>query len=156
MLKTIIASTVVGIAYLAATFSHPADSNMKELELRQPEAALQNKEQEQETDKIKQEMRQKFMKGKLESNKKIVEGLTTTNYKLIAEGAQEVTQYVKGQHWFVLDTPEYKTFSLDMENKARRIEKAAEDRNLEAAALRYFELTVNCMDCHQYINKMKY
>ena len=62
----------------------------------------------------------------------------------------------RSEHWFVLNTPEYKDHSKDMRMAANKLKKAATNRNLEAAALRYFELTVTCIDCHQYITTTKY
>ena len=102
-------------------------------------------------ERLKAQARQKFMRGKLESNQKIVEGLALSNFGLIRDGAEEVAAVVKGQHWFVLDTPEYREHSKVMRQAAGQLAAAAGERNIEAAALRYFDLTLNCIDCHRYI-----
>ncbi len=110
--------------------------------------------QDQQTSKveqIKQDARQAFMRGKLTSNQQIVEGLAIKDFDLVRDGAQGVTALVVGQHWFVLDTPEYKRFTQDMADAAARLELAAANKNIEAAALRYFDLTLTCIDCHQYL-----
>jgi hypothetical protein len=73
------------------------------------------------------------------------------DFALVREGAQGVTALVKGQHWFVLNTPEYNDYSKNMEQAAQRLVKAADNNNIEAAALRYFDLTLNCIDCHRYL-----
>ena len=91
------------------------------------------------------------MRGKLVSNQKIVEGLSLKNFEMIQEGAVAVVMLVKGQHWFVLDTPGYRQHSEEMARAAKRLEDAAKDGNIEAAALRYFDLTLTCIDCHQYL-----
>ena len=90
------------------------------------------------------------------SNQKIVEGLTTKNYEMIEQGALEVKLLVKGQHWFVIDTPEYKRFSREMEHSAQQLQTAAKQKNMDAAALRYFGMTMSCLDCHRYIETRKY
>ncbi len=112
--------------------------------------------QQDESEDIKEQARKEFMQGKLQSNKKIVQGLTTNDFDLVKQGAEEVSSYVKGESWFVLKTPEYQAFSEDMRQTAGKLNQAAEERNVEAAALRYFELTINCIDCHQYIAKVQY
>lgn len=117
-------------------------------------ARFQPKQEVQQDEQIKIEARKQFMRGKLTSNQKIVEGLSLKNYALIREGAEGVTALVKGQHWFVLETREYKDYSKDMEQAAQRLVAAADDKNIEAAALRYFDLTLNCIDCHQYLETM--
>ncbi len=105
----------------------------------------------QEADKIKQEARQAFMRGKLTSNQQIVEGLSLKDFDLIRSGAEGVKALVKGQHWFVLTTPEYEKLTGDMSQAANRLAAAATNQNIEAAALRYFDLTLTCIDCHQYL-----
>lgn len=111
--------------------------------------------QEQE-ENIPQLARKTFMRGKLSSNQKIVEGLATRNFALIGEGAKEIQTLVKGQHWFVLQTKEYQDYSAEMQAAAGLLEQAAASQNLDSAALRYFDLTLNCLDCHRYIEKQKY
>ena len=114
-------------------------------------APQQQEEQKSDSDQVKSEARQVFMRGKLVSNQKIVEGLSLKNFEMIQEGAVAVVMLVKGQHWFVLDTPGYRQHSEEMTRAAQRLQDAAKDGNIEAAALRYFDLTLTCIDCHQYL-----
>jgi cytochrome c556 len=109
-----------------------------------------NTVQDQDDDDVKKKLRQVFMRGKLKSNQKIVEGLSTNNFKLIAEGADDVTTLLKGEHWFVIDTKQYRVHSDEFKTAAVRLKAAAEKKNIEGATLRYFELTMSCVDCHQY------
>ncbi len=112
----------------------------------------QEKQQEESpAEQVKSEARQAFMRGKLLSNQKIVEGLSLKNFEMIQEGANAVALLVKGQHWFVLETPGYKQYSNEMARAAQRLHDAAKDSNIEAATLRYFDLTLTCIDCHQYL-----
>jgi len=152
--KTILFAFAIFVAYLIGSFCLSYSSTG--FDPNTTTTPTLEQDQDQDAEDIKTAARKAFMQGKLESNKKIVHGLTTKNYPMIKEGAQDVTALVKGQHWFVLDTPEYKSYSQDMSNIALKLEKAADDKNLEAAALRYFDLTVSCIDCHQYIEKQRY
>lgn len=112
--------------------------------------------QEQQDEDLRVAARKTFMRGKLASIQKIVEGMSTKNFGLIAEGASEIKALVKGQHWFVLQTNEYQDFSAEMERAAERLEQAAKSHSVDTVALRYFDLTLNCLDCHGYIEKQKY
>lgn len=114
-------------------------------------AQVQDKQDVDQQEQVKQQARKEFMRGKLESNQKIVEGLSLKDFAMIREGAQGVTAIVIGQHWFVLDTQAYRDYSQDMEQAGQRLVDAADKKNLEAAALRYFDLTLNCIDCHRYL-----
>jgi hypothetical protein len=112
--------------------------------------------QEQQDEDLRVAARKTFMRSKLASIQKIVEGMSTKNFGLIAEGASEIKALVKGQHWFVLQTNEYQDFSAEMERAAERLEQAAKSHSVDTVALRYFDLTLNCLDCHGYIEKQKY
>jgi len=114
-------------------------------------AAVPQEQEENQAEQIKSEARQVFMRGKLVSNQNIVEGLSIKDFDKVKEGANAVVMLVKGQHWFVLDTPGYRQHSQEMERAAQRLHDAAENANIEAAVLRYFDLTLTCIDCHQYL-----
>lgn len=94
--------------------------------------------------------RRDFMRTKLLYAQNIMEGITTRNFTLIEQGASEIRRITEAGQWLVADTPEYRHLSDDLRSIADRIASAARDRNLDSAAFRYFDMTVNCMDCHQY------
>ncbi len=150
MKSIVLTSTVV----LVAAFFGVANYSEASKEIASPIIASSAAKQDQ--DDVKTDSRKAFMRGKLVSNQKIVEGLSVKNFGMIAEGAAGVKALVKGQHWFVLNTPEYKRLSAEMEISANRLELAANAKNVDAAALRYFDLTLNCLDCHNYIETQKY
>lgn len=114
----------------------------------------QDQDPEELQEQLRQQARQTFMRGKLLSNQMIVEGLTTNDFQKITEGSAGITAMVKGQHWFVIDDPEYRNYSQDMQKIAGKLNQAAEEKNMEAATLRYFEMTLNCIDCHRYIESL--
>lgn len=102
--------------------------------------------QDPETD----QSRRDFMKTKLMFAQNILEGLSTRNHDLIRRGASEIERITQAEGWLVSDTAEYKHLSDDLRTIATRLVKAADEKNLEAAAFRYFDMTTNCMDCHDY------
>ncbi len=113
-----------------------------------------SEQEEEQAEQAKSEIRKQFMRGKLVSNQKIVEGLSLKDFALVKEGAEDSTAIVKGQHWFVLNTPEYQEYSKDMEVAANRLIEATEREDIEASALRYFDLTLTCIDCHRYLETL--
>jgi hypothetical protein len=114
----------------------------------------QDQDPEELQEQLRQQARQTFMRGKLLSNQMIVEGLTTNDFQKIIEGSAGITAMVKGQHWFVIDDPEYRNYSQDMNKIAGKLNQTAAEKNMEAATLRYFEMTLNCIDCHRYIESL--
>ena len=51
----------------------------------------------------------------------------------------------------VLQTPEYRQQSLEFRRSTQSLKKAAEEENLDAAALAYVDVALKCVNCHQYI-----
>jgi hypothetical protein len=100
--------------------------------------------------------RRDFMRTKLMYSQNIMEGLTTRNFKLIKQGAEEINTITKATGWLVADTKEYAHYSEDLRDIADKIAKAADEKNLDAAAMRYFQMTANCIDCHDYSRANKF
>jgi hypothetical protein len=106
--------------------------------------------QEQDQDSIS---RRDFMRMKLNYTQNILEGLTTRDFGLIISGAEEVERITQAEAWNSNDFADYQKISDELRSVATHLKKAGQKSNLEAAALRYFELTMKCMDCHQYLRK---
>ncbi|MFM7117032.1 MAG: hypothetical protein ACKO9H_05220 [Planctomycetota bacterium] len=106
--------------------------------------------QEQDPDSLS---RRDFMRMKLNYTQNILEGLTTRDFGLIISGAEEVERITQAEAWNSNDFADYQKISDELRSVASHLKKAGQKSNLEAAALRYFELTMKCMDCHQYLRK---
>jgi len=106
--------------------------------------------QEQDQDSVS---RRDFMRMKLNYTQNILEGLTTRDFGLIISGAEEVERITQAEAWNSNDFADYQKISDELRSVAKHLKKAGQNSNLEAAALRYFELTMKCMDCHQYLRK---
>jgi len=106
--------------------------------------------QEQDQDSVS---RRDFMRMKLNYTQNILEGLTTRDFGLIISGAEEVERITQVEAWNSNDFADYQKISDELRSVAKHLKKAGQNSNLEAAALRYFELTMKCMDCHQYLRK---
>ena len=104
--------------------------------------------QEQDQDSVS---RRDFMRMKLNYTQNILEGLTTRDFGLIISGAEEVERITQAEAWNSNDFADYQKISDELRSVAKHLKKAGQNSNLEAAALRYFELTMKCMDCHQYL-----
>jgi hypothetical protein len=92
-----------------------------------------------------------LMRKKLENSQKVLEGVTTGDFKLIAKHADELIAISKEAEWKVLKTPRYEVYSNDFRAKAEELIKNADDKNLDAAALSYVDLTLTCVKCHKYV-----
>lgn len=97
-----------------------------------------------------------FMRSKLMHSQNIFEGLTTGNFKLIKTGIAEVKMLTEAEEWVKIDNKNYQKLEDDFKTSIKRLSEAAESGNIEATALRYYQLSTSCIDCHQHIRIVKY
>ena len=91
------------------------------------------------------------MKFKLYFAQRVLEGITMENFELIATNAQKLASLSQAADWQVRQTPEFQKFTTDYARHAKALGKAARDRNVDAATVAYFQLTVSCVNCHHYL-----
>lgn len=106
----------------------------------------------QEPQEIQKDTRP-FMKRKLESTYALVEGLAIEDYQKIAKGAQDLILYSQETDWNVIQTEAYLRMSREFRESAERLRDNAHDKNIDAATLSYFEVTLNCVRCHKYLRE---
>jgi len=91
------------------------------------------------------------MRFKLHYAQGVLEGITTENFDLIATNAAHLQRLSQAAGWTVRQTEEYQRFTLDFRRAAEGLERAAQKKNVEAATVAYFQLTVSCVSCHRYL-----
>lgn len=96
-----------------------------------------------------------IMQKKLGDAQRILEGLAVKDFDAIEKHADELILLSKKAEWLVLKTPEYERQSNDFRNTASQIVEAAKKKNLDAAALGYVQLTMNCVNCHKYVRDQR-
>lgn len=92
-----------------------------------------------------------FMRLKLDHSQKLLEGVALADFSSIKQHAQKLGALSQDENWRVLQTREYRDFSSDFQRITGRLSKAADEQNLDAAALAYVQLTMNCVDCHKHV-----
>jgi hypothetical protein len=98
---------------------------------------------------------QVLMKRKLVQAQKVLEGLALNDGDMIAKHADELIAISKEAQWKVLKTPQYDQFSGDFRRSARELVKNAKDKNIDAAALSYVEMTLTCVKCHKHVREVR-
>lgn len=97
----------------------------------------------------------KLMKRKLEAAQKVLEGVTMNDFKLISQNADELIMISKEAEWKVMKSPEYEVFSNDFRRTCDTLVKNAKEKNSDAAALAYVEMTMCCVKCHKYVREVR-
>ncbi|RLS51835.1 MAG: hypothetical protein DWH91_18090 [Planctomycetota bacterium] len=94
-----------------------------------------------------------FMRKKLDASSKILEGLCQEDAALVKAGAEELSAMSRVEIWNVMLDAEYRQHSIEFRDNAARVAEAAEAGQFDKAALRWFDVTMSCLDCHDHVRK---
>ena len=92
-----------------------------------------------------------FMRAKLAHSADVLEGLSLADYDLIAKGAQELSLVSQDSSWQVLQTEDYARQSAEFRRACDRLQRAAQEENLDASLLAWMDVTMKCVQCHRYV-----
>ena len=96
-----------------------------------------------------------FMRKKLEASAEILEGLTAEDSKLIIKGARALVEMSNAEKWKVRNDVMYRQFSGEFQRSAQSLLEAAEKENFDAAALKWIDTTMKCLECHKFVRGMR-
>jgi hypothetical protein len=91
------------------------------------------------------------MKMKLVLAQSVLEGIAMERFDQIATNAQHLPKLAQAAEWRHRETPAYQRFTADFVRQADALGRAAKSRNIDAATVAYFQLTVSCVNCHRYL-----
>ena len=92
-----------------------------------------------------------FMQRKLDSSRAILEGLAMEDFRKIGDHAQKLALLSYEADWNVIQTEPYLKLNSEFRGSTQRLRDSADDQNIDAATLAWFEVTLNCVRCHKYI-----
>ncbi|MFO0892577.1 MAG: hypothetical protein U0790_25970 [Isosphaeraceae bacterium] len=92
-----------------------------------------------------------WMKQKLRASQEVLKGLADGDFEAIAAHAQTMNLMTHLEAWVRADKPGYRTQLKLFEFADRELIRAAKERNLDAAALAYNQLTISCVNCHKLV-----
>ncbi len=96
-----------------------------------------------------------LMRRKLSHSQKVLEGIAVKDFEEIAASAEELIAISKEAEWQVLKTPAYELYSNEFRRSAETLVKNAKDKNLDAAALAYVDMTLTCVKCHKHVREVR-
>ena len=96
-----------------------------------------------------------LMQQKLRHSQKVLEAIATNDFDGLAKHADELIILSKEAEWKVLKTPRYEAYSNDFRRNAEALIQSAKEKNLDAAALAYVDLTLNCVKCHKHVREVR-
>jgi hypothetical protein len=96
-----------------------------------------------------------LMADKLTQSKLLLEGMAMNDFDKIDRAATKLTQLSRTEEWFVMKTPRYEVHSNEFRRATEQIVRKAKDRNLDGVALAYFDMTMTCIRCHEYVREVR-
>jgi cytochrome c556 len=96
-----------------------------------------------------------LMKKKLKHSQGVLEGIALNDFDKIADNADQLIAISQRVEWVVIKTPQYELFSNQFRKTAESLVKNAKAKNLDGAALDYFDLTMTCVKCHKYVRETR-
>jgi hypothetical protein len=96
-----------------------------------------------------------IMAEKLDKAKSILEGIAIADFKKITTSAEKLIQLSKTEEWFAHKTARYELHTNEFRRAAERLADKAQHKNLDGVTLAYFDLTMSCVRCHQYVRDVR-
>jgi len=97
----------------------------------------------------------KLMVEKLSHAHRLFEGIATRNFTKITPSAEELIRLSKTAEWYAMRTPRYEVHSNEFRRAAEKIVKKAKEKDLDAVAMSFGELTMSCVRCHDYVREVR-
>ncbi len=100
--------------------------------------------------------RRDFMRTKLMYSQNILEGLTTGDFDGIEKAIKDVQMVTAGAKWVAIDNEQYRELTRAFQSSTKQLMDAAKTKNIDATALRFYDMSTRCIDCHKHIRKAGY
>ena len=91
-----------------------------------------------------------LMHAKLGSSHKITEGLVTKDFDSIRKGAEDLRRIAAATKWYSRADAVFAQHRGELSRQSEKLIRAAEEKNLDAAAYAYFGTLRTCIGCHEY------
>ena len=98
---------------------------------------------------------QQLMEKKLQHAQKVLAGVAMGDFRMMASNAEELIQISKMADWRVVKTPRYELHSNEFRRAAESLVQEANQKNVDASALAYVEMTLACVKCHKYVREVR-
>ncbi len=92
-----------------------------------------------------------IMQRKLEYAHNLLHALILEDFDAMDRNAERLQRLSEASNWNVLRTHEYTRHSSEFRRTVDALRKAAQEKDLDAAALAYVEMTLKCVQCHTYV-----
>ncbi len=94
---------------------------------------------------------ERIMLRKLEYAHNVFQALILEDFDAMDRNSERLQRLSEASNWTVIRTHEYTRHSSEFRRTVDALKKAAQEKDLDAAALAYAEMTLKCVQCHKYV-----
>lgn len=98
---------------------------------------------------------QTVMQAKLRHAQSLLASVTTADFAAMEKSAAHLTELGNLTSWYSSQTPTDQLLLEVFRRSTESVAKAAREKNLDAAALAYVQLTLSCVGCHKHNRENK-
>lgn len=95
------------------------------------------------------------MREKLGHTQKILEAVVTSDWTSLESHSRDLERLIQDPRWTVLRYPEYARHSAAFARSVQDLRLAAVQRDLEKSPKAYIAVTLECVECHRYLARMR-
>ncbi|MEZ6123167.1 MAG: hypothetical protein R3C49_08350 [Planctomycetaceae bacterium] len=92
-----------------------------------------------------------FMRKKLTASNRILEGLMVNDLDMVAAGGDELLKMSESERWRASNDMMYLQHSREFRSAVEAMILKAEKRSIDGAALKWVDVTMNCIKCHEWV-----
>lgn len=91
-----------------------------------------------------------LMREKLDQVENITQGLITRDWELVNKSASSLQTISKLDEFLKSDSEEYGELTRDFRTAVSRVQKMADEKNVEGATLYFTQVLTSCVECHNH------
>jgi len=95
-----------------------------------------------------------FMRLKLQASNHILEGLVIDDMKKVNTGASMLLEMSVEEHWRASNDMLYLQHSRTFRDSVKKLQEKAKKNSLDGAALAWMDVTLNCIQCHEWVRNV--
>ncbi len=92
-----------------------------------------------------------IMQWKLEYAHNLLQALILEDFEAMDRNSKRLQRLSEASNWNVIRTHEYTRHSSEFRLAVDALKKAAQEKDIDSAALAYVEMTLQCVQCHTYV-----
>ena len=92
-----------------------------------------------------------IMQWKLGYAHNLLQALILEDFEAMDRNSERLQRLSEASNWNVIRTHDYTRHSSEFRRAVDALKTAAQEKDLDAAALAYVEMTLKCLQCHKYV-----